>query len=122
MSDDPGWDDMDDLRDYKLATLILAIVAGAAILGCCVGCTTAQPSPEEVVPCTPVVVYAPEITLTPRPALTSAGWTQERVLSTPASFAEALARDLAEWVGWALGMEADIEASNEARPHGRLQD
>lgn len=117
MSDDPHFDDMDDLRDTRLAILILAIVAGAAILGCCVGCTHTQPTPEEVIPCTPVLVYPPEIPLTPHPALTSAGWTRDQVLSSPASFAESLARDLANWIGWGLGMEADIEASNEARPN-----
>ena len=116
MSDDPGWDDMDDLRDYKLAALILAIVAGAAVLGCCVGCTTAQPSPEEVIPCDPIMVYPPLIEVSARPALTSAGWTREQVEADPLAFARAVATDLASWIGWALGMEADIAASNESRP------
>jgi len=117
MSDDPGWDDMDYWPGWTRFVLwLVAFILLGALLLSSLACSTALPTPEEVIPCTPVLVYPPEIPLSPRPALTSSGWTREQVSAEPASFGQALARDLAEWIGWALGMEADVRASNEARP------
>ena len=115
-------DDMDDPGPgWIVISVILAILA-LVLLFASFGCATAPaPSPEEVIPCDPIMVYPPLIEVSARPALTSAGWTREQVEADPLAFARAVATDLASWIGWGLGMEADITASNGGRPdeHGR---
>jgi hypothetical protein len=110
------WDDIDDGSKVRWPWIVLCTVLGLALLYSCFGCTHAQPTPEEVIPCIPFVVQAPLIVIPEHPALTSAGWTEEQVRAHPIDFARAVATDLTAWIGWGLGLEADVEASNTARP------
>ena len=111
-------DDMDDARRtwWSLVVWLLIVIGGCLLAELLVGCTHAQPTPEEVIPCIPLVVQAPLIEIPERPPLTSVGWTREQVQAAPMDFARAVATDLVAWIGWGLELEAKAEASNAARP------